>query len=234
METTEWERYGTGRHPKCEDCMVHCGYEPSAVQDSMATVGNVVRVRAVALGLKGALMSVAERKDHLTLCLTEAVETPLARRDRLPPRCASSATRSPRWTSQRFRRRPAPRQDARRAHRGRGHDRRDAAAKEVNQRLAVAAARCGVGFALGSQRRMLQDPAVRDTYAVREAAPDLPLLFGNLGAGAAEPRRRPPRARRLVEDVGCDAFSFHLNALQEAIQPEGETRFGALLPKPAR
>jgi hopanoid biosynthesis associated radical SAM protein HpnH len=43
METTEWERYGTGRHPKCEDCMVHCGYEPSAVQDSMATVGNVVR-----------------------------------------------------------------------------------------------------------------------------------------------------------------------------------------------
>jgi hopanoid biosynthesis associated radical SAM protein HpnH len=48
METTEWDRYGTGRHPKCEDCMVHCGYEPSAVQDSMATVGNVVRsIRSV-------------------------------------------------------------------------------------------------------------------------------------------------------------------------------------------
>ncbi|MCI0440506.1 MAG: DUF3463 domain-containing protein, partial [Chloroflexi bacterium] len=26
-EETEWERYGTGRNPKCDDCMVHCGYE---------------------------------------------------------------------------------------------------------------------------------------------------------------------------------------------------------------
>ncbi|ABS28261.1 adenosyl-hopene transferase HpnH [Anaeromyxobacter sp. Fw109-5] len=43
METTAWERYGAGRHPRCADCMVHSGYEPSAVQDSMATLGNVVR-----------------------------------------------------------------------------------------------------------------------------------------------------------------------------------------------
>jgi hopanoid biosynthesis associated radical SAM protein HpnH len=43
METTDWERYGTGRHPKCEGCLVHSGYEPSAVEDSMATLGNVVR-----------------------------------------------------------------------------------------------------------------------------------------------------------------------------------------------
>ncbi len=48
METTAWEQYGTGRHPKCENCMVHCGYEPSAVKDSMASVGNVVRsIRSV-------------------------------------------------------------------------------------------------------------------------------------------------------------------------------------------
>jgi hopanoid biosynthesis associated radical SAM protein HpnH len=43
METTEWDGYGTGRHPKCEDCMTHCGYEPTAVEDSMASLGNVVR-----------------------------------------------------------------------------------------------------------------------------------------------------------------------------------------------
>jgi hopanoid biosynthesis associated radical SAM protein HpnH len=48
MDTTPWERYGTGRHPKCENCMVHCGYEPSAVKDSMASVGNVIRsIRSV-------------------------------------------------------------------------------------------------------------------------------------------------------------------------------------------
>ena len=31
MEQTPWERYGRGRDPRCEDCMVHVGYEPSAV-----------------------------------------------------------------------------------------------------------------------------------------------------------------------------------------------------------
>lgn len=36
METTQWENYGTGRNPKCADCMVHCGYEPTAINDTFA------------------------------------------------------------------------------------------------------------------------------------------------------------------------------------------------------
>jgi hopanoid biosynthesis associated radical SAM protein HpnH len=31
IETTEWERYGRGKDPRCANCMAHCGYEPSAV-----------------------------------------------------------------------------------------------------------------------------------------------------------------------------------------------------------
>jgi hopanoid biosynthesis associated radical SAM protein HpnH len=31
LETTEWERYGRGRDPRCANCMAHCGYEPTAV-----------------------------------------------------------------------------------------------------------------------------------------------------------------------------------------------------------
>jgi len=30
MENTAWENYGYGKDPRCEHCMVHCGYEPSA------------------------------------------------------------------------------------------------------------------------------------------------------------------------------------------------------------
>jgi hopanoid biosynthesis associated radical SAM protein HpnH len=30
MQHTEWDRYGRGKDPRCEHCMVHCGYEPSA------------------------------------------------------------------------------------------------------------------------------------------------------------------------------------------------------------
>lgn len=34
MEETAWERFGTGKNPKCANCMAHCGYEPSAVNDA--------------------------------------------------------------------------------------------------------------------------------------------------------------------------------------------------------
>lgn len=33
MEETDWDSYGTGNYEKCADCMVHCGYEATAVQD---------------------------------------------------------------------------------------------------------------------------------------------------------------------------------------------------------
>ena len=42
IEETPWERYGTGRDPRCADCMVHCGYEPSAVNDAMSSLGNML------------------------------------------------------------------------------------------------------------------------------------------------------------------------------------------------
>ena len=36
MDGTEWDRYGTGRNPKCDNCMAHCGYEGTAVEDTFA------------------------------------------------------------------------------------------------------------------------------------------------------------------------------------------------------
>lgn len=35
MDDTAWDNYGTGRYEKCADCMVHCGYEPTAAEDAM-------------------------------------------------------------------------------------------------------------------------------------------------------------------------------------------------------
>jgi len=35
MDETEWESYGTGNYDKCADCMVHCGYEGTAVEDAV-------------------------------------------------------------------------------------------------------------------------------------------------------------------------------------------------------
>ena len=38
IDTTEWEKFGRGKDPRCENCMAHCGYEPSAV---LATMGSL-------------------------------------------------------------------------------------------------------------------------------------------------------------------------------------------------
>ncbi|WP_158746107.1 adenosyl-hopene transferase HpnH [Acidisphaera sp. L21] len=35
METTDWDKYGTGNYEKCADCMVHSGYESTAVVDAV-------------------------------------------------------------------------------------------------------------------------------------------------------------------------------------------------------
>jgi hopanoid biosynthesis associated radical SAM protein HpnH len=38
LTETDWSKYGRGRNPKCENCMAHCGYEPTAV---LATTGSL-------------------------------------------------------------------------------------------------------------------------------------------------------------------------------------------------
>jgi hopanoid biosynthesis associated radical SAM protein HpnH len=43
LETTEWENYGRGRNPKCENCMAHCGYEPTAVMQTMGSLKQSMR-----------------------------------------------------------------------------------------------------------------------------------------------------------------------------------------------
>lgn len=49
MELTEWENYGTGRNEKCADCMVHCGYEASAVEDTFSTISGFARTAKLTL-----------------------------------------------------------------------------------------------------------------------------------------------------------------------------------------
>jgi hypothetical protein len=35
MEDTDWDLYGVGKYEKCANCMVHCGFEGTAVADSI-------------------------------------------------------------------------------------------------------------------------------------------------------------------------------------------------------
>jgi hopanoid biosynthesis associated radical SAM protein HpnH len=48
MEDTDWDNYGTGKNPKCDNCMAHCGYEGSAVDDVFAHP-----IKAMLVSLRG-------------------------------------------------------------------------------------------------------------------------------------------------------------------------------------
>jgi isopentenyl-diphosphate Delta-isomerase len=176
-------------------------------------------------------MAELDRKDsHLALCLTEDVESPARANgfaglrfdhDALPEIDKESVSTEVELLGKRL---AAPIVIA-------SMTGGTARAGEMNRRLALAAETCRVGMALGSQRRMLEDPGTHASFAVREAAPRLPLLLGNIGAVQLNYGVGLSEIRRLVHAVRADAFLFHLNPLQEAIQPEGNTRFSALLPK---
>jgi hopanoid biosynthesis associated radical SAM protein HpnH len=43
IETTDWSKYGRGRDPRCENCMAHCGYEPTAVLETMSSLRESLR-----------------------------------------------------------------------------------------------------------------------------------------------------------------------------------------------
>ncbi len=96
-------------------------------------------------------------------------------------------------------------------------------AREINLALAGAAERKGVAFGVGSQRAMIENPDLTDTFAVREAAPTTPLL-GNLGITAL--RKYPlSRVHQAVESIGADALCVHINPAQELFQHEGDLDF---------
>ena len=65
---------------------------------------------------------------------------------------------------------------------------------------------------------------------MRADAPDT-LLVANLGAVQLNKGYGIDECRRLVELLRADALALHLNSLQEALQPEGDTCFGGLLAK---
>ncbi len=97
----------------------------------------------------------------------------------------------------------------------------------INRNLAIAAQHTGVALAVGSQRVMFTNPSARESFALRRYAPDA-LLMANLGAVQLNYGFAAEQAQAAVDCVGADALYLHLNPLQEAIQPEGDTNFANL------
>ena len=101
-------------------------------------------------------------------------------------------------------------------------------AAKINRNLAQAAENQKVAFAVGSQRAAIEDPQTSDTFKVRSYARTIPI-FANLGAIQLNYSYGIDECQRAVDMTEADALILHLNPLQEALQPEGDTNFRGIL-----
>jgi len=103
-------------------------------------------------------------------------------------------------------------------------------AEQINRNLATAAQKMGFAMGVGSQRAAIINPDLASSFQVRKYAPDI-LLFANLGAVQLNLGYGVDECRRAVEMIEANALILHLNPLQEALQPEGDTDFSGLVKK---
>ncbi len=103
-------------------------------------------------------------------------------------------------------------------------------ARRINRNLARVAQDLKLAIGVGSGRALIEHPSCADSFDVRPVAPDV-LLFANLGAVQLNRGYGVDECRLLVERLRADALVLHLNALQEALQPAGDTCFAGLLGK---
>lgn len=176
---------------------------------------------------KGQEMLASRKEEHLRICLEEDVR----------PRTLTTGLERYRFTHQALPELDLEGIDLRTAFLGRRLDAPllissmtggTASARAINQRLGEAAQELGIGMCVGSQRAALEDAGCVDTYQVRHRAPDI-LLLANLGAVQLSSSFTVDHCRRAVDMIEADALVLHLNPLQEALQPEGDTHFGGLL-----
>ena len=100
----------------------------------------------------------------------------------------------------------------------------------INQNLAKAVEEKRIGMSVGSQRVMFLDKEAKKSFDLRKFAPNA-LLFANLGAVQLNYDFGIDNCKEAVDILEADALYLHLNPLQEAIQPEGDTNFKDLASK---
>jgi len=101
-------------------------------------------------------------------------------------------------------------------------------AKPINSNLATAVQNLGIGMGVGSQRAAIEDRTQRDSFEiVRRKAPDA-FLVGNIGAVQLK-EYSSVKVKEAVDMIRADALAVHFNAVQEAVQPEGDTDFSGVI-----
>ena len=107
-------------------------------------------------------------------------------------------------------------------------------ATKINARIAESVEELHIGMGVGSQRIAIDNPKVELSFSVvREKAPTA-FILANIGGPQLVSKYGFKEAEKAVEMVKANALAIHLNALQEAIQPEGDTNYSNLIQRICR
>ena len=104
-------------------------------------------------------------------------------------------------------------------------------AAKINATIAEVVEELGLGMGVGSQRAAVEHPELAWTFRIaRERAPNA-LLIANLGAPQLLKGYGIKEIEKVIEMIDADAIAIHLNAAQEAFQPEGDVDYEGLFNK---
>ncbi len=104
-------------------------------------------------------------------------------------------------------------------------------ALKINSSIAEAVEKLGLGMGVGSQRAAIEDHKLEKTFSIaRKKAPNA-FLIANIGGVQFTHGYGLKEVKKIIEMIDADALAIHLNALQEAVQPEGQTDFKGVLAK---
>ncbi len=104
-------------------------------------------------------------------------------------------------------------------------------AKKINASIAQAVEELHLGMGVGSQRAAIENEKLELTYAVARKKAPTAFLIANIGGVQLAHGYGLKEARKAVEMIEANALAIHMNPLQEAIQPEGQTNFQDVLSK---
>ena len=104
-------------------------------------------------------------------------------------------------------------------------------AAKINATIAEAVEELGLGMGVGSQRAAIEDKALEKTFAVARKKAPTAFLIANIGGIQLINGYDLKEVKKAIEMIDADAVAIHLNALQEAVQPEGQTNFRGVLAK---
>jgi isopentenyl-diphosphate delta-isomerase len=84
---------------------------------------------------------------------------------------------------------------------------------------------------VGSQRAALEHQNLAETYKVARKMAPTAFLIANIGGVQLVHGYGIKEVKKVIEMIDADAVAIHLNAVQEALQPEGQTNFKGILSK---